>query len=119
MLLTRAEYESITGTLVPDDFEILLTMVQGDFDAMTLYYYSDSTLADAPLVIRGTLKRYLAYKVLGASEAGGIVAGTEQTPQSVSIGKISFSGSKGSNPAADRLLPLLLSYTNGTVTLVE
>ena len=119
MLLTQTEYETLTGELAPEDFDVLLTMVQGEFDAMTLSYSSDNIVADAPQVIQDTLKRYLAYKVLAASEAGGIVAGTEQSPQSVSVGKISFSGSKGSNPAADRLLSLLLSYTNGTITLSQ
>jgi hypothetical protein len=119
MLLTSQEYETITSEIAPIAFDSILAMVQGEFDAMTLYYFSDSTLIDAPQGLRDTLKRYLAYKVLGACEAGGVVAGTEQAPQSVSVGKISFSGSKGSNPAADRLLPLLLSYTNGTVTLLD
>ena len=119
MLLTSQEYETITGELAPIAFDAILAMVQGELDAMTLYYFNDSTLADAPQGLRDTLKRYLAYKVLGASEAGGVVAGTEQSPPSVSVGKVSYSGNKGSNPAADRLLPLLLSYANGTVTLLE
>lgn len=119
MLLTRAEYESITGELAPDDFDVLLVMVQGDFDAMTLHYYTDGVVASAPQLIRDTLKRYLAYKVLGASEAGGVVAGVEPAPQSVSVGKVSFNGSHVGNPLADRLLPLLISYTNGIITLLE
>jgi hypothetical protein len=119
MLLTSQEYEAITGELAPEDFDVLLMMVQGEFDAMTLHYYNNITLTDAPQVIQDTLKRYLAYKVLGAGEAGGIAAGTEQSPQSITVGKISFSSSKGSNPTADLLLPLLISYTNGTITLVE
>ena len=120
MLLTQAEYETITGEMAPADFDILLAMVQGKFDAMTLYYYNDSTVSAAPQGIQTTLKRYLAYKVLGSNEAGGVIAGTEQASQSVSVGKVSFSGSnRGGNPAADRLLPLLISYTNGMITLVE
>lgn len=117
MLLTSNEYVEITGESVPADFTVILAMVQGEFDAMTLNYYNDITLTDAPQLIQDTLKRYLAFKVLGASEAGGVVAGAEQAPQSMTVGKVSFGGSNGSNPAADRLLPLLLSYTNGTITL--
>ena len=120
MLLTQAEYETITGEMAPADFNILLAMVQGELDTMTLYYYNDNTVSAAPQGIQTTLKRYMAYKVLGSSEAGGVIAGTEQAPQSVSAGKISFSGNNRSgNPAADRLLPLLISYTNGMIMLVE
>ena len=119
MLLTRAEYETITGELAPEDFDVLLVMVQGEFDAMTLHFYTDGVVASAPQLIQSTLKRYLAYKVLGASEAGGVIAGVEPSPQSISVGKVSFSGSRVRNPIADRLLPLLLSYTNGTITLME
>ena len=120
MLLTSAEYETITGETAPIAFDAILGMVQGEFDVMTLNYYNDITLTDAPQLIQSALKRYLAYQVLTVSEAGGIIAGTEQLPQSVSVGKISVSGgSKSGNPAADRLLPLLLSYANGTITLLE
>ena len=119
MLLTRAEYETITGELAPDDFDVLLVMVQGEFDAMTLHFYTDGVAASAPQRITDTLKRYLAYKVLGASEAGGVMAGVEPAPQSVSVGKVSFSSSHVGNPIADRLLPLLISYANGVITLLE
>jgi len=119
MLLTRAEYESITGELAPDDFDVLLVMVQGEFDAMTLHYYTDGVVASAPQLIQSNLKRYLVYKVLSASEAGGVIAGVEPLPQSVSVGKVSFSCSSAGIPIADRLLPLLISYTNGTITLLE
>ena len=119
MLLTSQEYETITSEIAPIAFDAILAMVLSEFEAMTLNYYTERTLAVAPQGIRDALKRYLAYKVLGASEAGGVVAGTEQSPQSVSVGKVSFSGNQGSNPAADRLLPLLISYTNGTITLAE
>jgi hypothetical protein len=117
MLLTSQEYETITSEIAPEDFDVLLMMIQGAFDAMTLNYYTDSTLAVVPQLIRDTLKRYLAYKVLGASEAGGVIAGIEQSPQSVTVGKISFSGNSVGNPLADRLLPLLISYTNGIITM--
>ena len=117
MLLTQSEYENIIGEIAPIAFDAILAMVQAELDAMTLCYYTESTLAAAPQGIQTTYKRYLAYRVLGVSEAGGVVAGMEQSPQSISIGKVSFSGSKGGNPAADRLLPLLISYTNGTITL--
>ena len=119
MLLTRAEYETITGELAPDDFDVLLVIVQGEFDAMTLHYYTEGVVASAPQCITDTLKRYLAYMVLGVSEAGGVIAGMEPTSQSVSVGKVSFSGSRAGNPIADRLLPLLISYTNGAITLIE
>ncbi|MBE0600227.1 MAG: hypothetical protein IH607_00450 [Firmicutes bacterium] len=120
MLLTSGEYETITGETTPIAFDAILAMVQGELDAITLNYYTETIVADAPQLIQSTLKRYLAYQVLAVSEAGGIIAGTEQIPQSVSVGKISVSGGgKSGNPAADRLLPLLLSYTNGTVTFME
>ncbi len=120
MLLTSAEYETITGETTPIAFDAILTMVQGELDAMTLFYFTDSIILAAPQGLQNTLKRYLAYQVLAVSEAGGIIAGTEQLPQSASVGKISVSGGgKNSNPAADRLLPLLLSYANGTITLLE
>lgn len=119
MLLTQAEYETIIGEIAPIAFDAILAMVQGELDAMTLSYYTESTLAAAPQGLQDALKRYLAYRVLGVSEAGGILAGIEQAPQSITVGKVSFSGNRSANPAADRLLPLLLSYTNGTITLLE
>jgi len=120
MLLTQAEYETITGEAAPIAFDAILAIVQGEFDAMTLNYYTETVITAAPQLIRDTIKRYLAYQVLAVSEAGGVIAGTEQLPQSVSVGKISINGGvKGGNPAADRLLPLLLSYANGTITLLE
>ena len=120
MLLTSAEYETITGETAPIAFDAILSMVQGELDAMTLSYYTDSVLLAAPQGLQSALKRYLAYQVLAVSEAGGVISGTEQLPQSASVGKISVSGGgKTSNSAADHLLPLLLSYANGTVTLLE
>ena len=120
MLLTSAEYETITGETAPIAFDAILTMVQGEFDAMTLSYYSESIVSAAPQGLQSALKRYLAYQVLAVSEAGGIIAGTEQLPQTASVGRISINGGgKSGNPVADRLLPLLLSYANGTVTLLE
>ncbi len=120
MLLTSTEYETITGETAPIAFDAILGMVQGEFDAMTMFYFTDSILLVAPQGLQSALKRYLAYQVLAVSEAGGIVTGIEQAPQSVSVGKVSFGGSnRSSNPAADRLLPLLISYTNGTITPKE
>ena len=119
MLLTQAEYETIIGEIAPVAFDVILAMVQGELDALTLSYYTESTLAAAPQGLQDTLKRYMAYKVLGVSEAGGILAGIEQSPQSITVGKVSFSGNRSGNPAADRLLPLLISYTNGTIMLPE
>ena len=119
MLLTQAEYETIIGEIAPLAFDAILSMIQGEFDAMTLSYYTESTLAAAPQVIQDTLKRFLAYKVLGVSETGGILSDIQHSPQSITVGKVSFSGNRRGNPAADRLLPLLISYTNGTITLLE
>ena len=120
MLLTSAEYETLAGETAPIAFDAILSMVQGKFDAMTLGYYTETVVTTAPQLIRDTLKRYLVYQVLGISETGGVVGGIEQLPASMSVGKISVSGGgKTGNPAADWLLPLLLSYANGTVTLME
>lgn len=120
MLLTSAEYETITGETAPIAFDAILAMVQGEFDAMTLGYYTETVVIAAPHLIQDALKRYISYQVLAASESGGVVGGIEPLPASVSVGKISVSGGgKTGNSAADWLLPLLLSYANGTVTLLE
>lgn len=121
MYLTSAQYATITGDTAPTDFAVCLSLAETLFDLHTLDYFSqlgETALAALPAVVLARIQKCVAYQVQAISGAGGVSGATENDPQSVSLGKFSYTnaGSTKANalcaPAAS-LIPYLLSYIRG------
>lgn len=121
MYLTSAQYATITGDTAPTDFTVCLSLAETLFDLHTLDYFSqlgEAALAALPTVVLSRIQKCVAYQVQAISGAGGISGATENDPQSVSLGKFSYTNWQKSNgnslcsPSAS-LIPYLLSYIRG------
>lgn len=122
-MLTADEYYAMTGIMPPADFEPCLAYAKQIVDANTLYAYVGRDMNSMPSIIRITYKQALAMQTMAISQRGGIDAASEPAPNSVQIGKFSYSGgttevsTRSANdmlsPAVRALLPLLLSYGRG------
>lgn len=125
-MLTADEYFAMTGIMPPADFEPCLMYAKQIVDANTLYAYVGRDMSCMPKIIQITYKQALAMQTMAISQRGGIDAASEPSPNSVQIGKFSYSGgttdvsTRSANdilsPAVRALLPLLLSYGRGPRT---
>lgn len=122
-MLTADEYFTFTGTLAPEDFNACLALAERMVHGKTLYAYVGRDLEQMPGIIQTTFKQALALQTMTISQKGGVAGYAENDPNTVSLGKFSYSGgntelsSANANdalsPAVRALLPLLISYGRG------
>lgn len=121
-MITADEYKEMTGSLAPEDFAPCEAVACELVHAATLYAYVGRALDKLPEAITSRLKRAVALQTQAISSGGGVEALGDETMNSVSLGKFSYSGgqSGGGNaaggllsPAVSALVPLLTAYGRG------
>lgn len=122
-MISADDYQKITGTLAPADFNVCLTYAQEILDAHTLYAYVGRDFDSLPAMIAERYKRALALQTMYISQSGGIAAMAEDAPNSVTLGSFSYSGgntvqsqesvSGSLSPAVRVMLPVLVGYARG------